>query len=198
MPRRWTVLRESLKSKDKSLDDLRDLVALSNEVHARDVADLKYQLDVAIGHIDALGVCSASMSSGNNPARMSHRRRGLRASSRVYSAAATRRSARASWSMKVVARQDNGLSEVQVLQQAQKFHEVLSDSQNTEASQEVLSEVLESFDKDTMAAFAAILYATGRDLGLYIPRGDIQLTVRVPPARICKATREELLKRKTL
>ena len=49
-----------------------------------------------------------------------------------------------------------------------------------------------------MAAFAAaILYATGRDLGLYIPHGDIQLTVRVPPANSCRATPEELRNIKT-
>ena len=177
-------LLESLKSQDKALDVLRDSMALSKEMHAREVAALKYELDVATGRVDARSMLEVCI---NELWRLS--------GSDVFSAKGTKSKLASLLSgdknniicsrlleyLKVLA-EDNGLSEIQVLQQAPKVYEILCarmHSQNTEGRRKLPSEVFESLGIDSMAAFAAIVHATGRDLRLYAPHGDIQLKLRV-------------------
>jgi hypothetical protein len=95
---------------------------------------------------------------------------------------------------------DNGVPERDMLTQAGRLYDVLSERLHSDAASgagttRLPAEVFERSGRTTMVALAAVVRFSGRDIALYDAAGDAQpLRLRLPPpaAAACAATFEAL------
>ena len=93
---------------------------------------------------------------------------------------------------------DNGVPEREMLTQAGRLYEVLSERLHSDAASGAGTttlpvEMFERSGRATMVALAAFVRFTGRDIALYNANGSMaSLRLRLPPPAACTATAEAL------
>ena len=211
-------LRGALAGKDALLAIKDELLAEVRASSSRDVAIAKHAADVAKGVLNVRGLfeacladiaaaacrgaaSSSSPSSSPLPSAPSALLRlllGRSSSSAASGAPPSICPGFVAYLRRAAA--DNGVPERDMLTQAGRLYDVLSERLHSDAASgagttRLPAEVFERSGRTTMVALAAVVRFSGRDIALYDATGDAQpLRLRLPPpaAAACAATFEAL------
>ena len=211
-------LRDALAGKDALLAIKDELLAEVRKSASRDVAIAKHAADVAKGVLNVRGLfeacladiaaaacrgaaSSSSPSSSPLPSAPSALLRlllGRSSSSAASGAPPSICPGFVEYLRRAAA--DNGVPERDMLTQAGRLYDALSERLHSDAATgagttRLPAEVFERSGRTTMVALAAVVRFSGRDIALYDATGDAQpLRLRLPPraAAACAATFEAL------
>ena len=191
---RVAAFERELAGKDERLEDLR-------KAHAAALAVAAHDVDVSRGLLNVRGLFEACVEDAWRAAapRVNPKERYATVSDKLRLLLRGDACPGLVAYLKVAA-EDNGAPEGDLLRQAGRLYEVLSERLHSDAASgagttRLPAEVFERSGRTTMVALAAVVRFSGRDIALYDAAGDAQpLRLRLPPpaAAACAATFEAL------